>query len=760
MPYHDMYLALSPEAQTAFYMVVCYGLGQYQCRLDQFSNWLNNPVSGSSVSIRKDLCRFVLYDLRPLLKSVEQQLLKSSYEDTWDWLSESPGLNEEAAIEVLLQWLDSQTQLIAHFGGELEGDYEVEGEDAPEDSYQENSTLESLAYEVVNEDTVEIAPTPEPARNTPNDPRLAYAWNHSKEHRDWLQRCDELFQSRNIQAPLSFHDALTSGKKTEELQALIDMGVDNMSFGEHSSITWVRGLLYAVAGQWVDAEQCLRRLSFQQSDHPDLLAPDRLMVLLGSKNWSSASGFLQDLERKRPADSFTPNPEQSCRRLIGFNLFGLSIRAQRSFNEESNVFWPLAIDPDSHSRGLKSLQKFSGAGFARFLDAGTKKGRPYLVFESQGGSVLSESLVSVSSLFMSDVPAKLGKLANALHRFHEAGCVHGAIHRGSLEQVGYGSDLQWTCPCPGLNYHEILKDFNDENPGSLAQSIAPELRNGSTKHATIESDYFSFGHTVLDLLKECGEKSGPFIESLKRCIDAEPSTRREGFQALLGQGKDSSVLGNTGRSVVNVSVKLGPPKSSKKLNEALTTLLGILENPRNRDEACLLAGTKKAVDDALKVVKANGSKDLYKRLADRVPSESVLKVRRKMTFIPEGEIKNSAGKVVKVPGFLIEKQGRFNLRPKLGEARTTLQSQGLDFPTFRQWQRILDLRPAEFTLPKNRQEWLREKERRGRHLLGRAIAFHSARKDPWTWPYQTYWLPSHRPGTEITARGVIDLRGS
>ncbi|MDF1665553.1 MAG: hypothetical protein P1V97_27585, partial [Planctomycetota bacterium] len=493
MPYHDMYLALSPEAQTAFYMVVCYGLGQYQCRLDQFSNWLNNPVSGSSVTMRKDLCRFVLYDLRPLLKSVEQELLKSSYEDAWAWLSETPGLNEEAAIEVLLQWLDSQAELIAYFGGELEGDYEVEGEESQEEASPEAGSQDSLAYEVVREETVAI--TPEASRSAPDDPRLAYAWNHSEAHRDWLQRCDDLFQTLKITAPLSFHDALSGGKKASQLQALIDTGVDNMSFGEHSSITWVRGLLYAIAGQWVDAEQCLRRLSFQQADHPDLLAQDRLIVLLGSKNWSNASGFLQDLERKRPGDSFTPNPGQSCRRLLAFNLFGLSIRAQQSFNEESNVFWPAAIDVEAHKRGLKALRKFSGAGFARFIDSGNKKDRPYLVFESQGGSVLSESLVSVSSLFMNDVPEKIAKLANALNRFHQAGCVHGAIHRGSLEQVGYGSDLQWTGACPGLNYQALLDGLNEESLGTAGQSVAPELREGSISHTTIESDYFSFGFT-------------------------------------------------------------------------------------------------------------------------------------------------------------------------------------------------------------------------------------------------------------------------
>lgn len=749
MPYHDMYLALSPESQTAFYMIVCYGLGQFQCRLDQFSTWLNNPLSGAAVAQRKELCRFVLYDLRPLLKSVEQQLVSSSYEETWEWLSEEPGLNEEAAIEVLLQWLDTQGELIHTFEGELEGEYEVE-EDAPSGTD---------AYDVVDERTVEI--TPEPLSGaTPVDPRLAFAWNHSEDHREWLRRCDDLFQSHQVKAPFSLLDALAPAHKNSILQALIDTGMDKMSFGEHSSITWVRGLLFGLAGQWLDSEQCLRRLGLQQAEHSSLLAQDRLVSLLGSQNWSNASGFLQDLERKRPGDSFTPSSDESCRRLLSFNLFGLSLRTQRGFNEERNVLWPLCLDEERHEEGLRKIRKFSGDGFARLVDSGVKNQRRFLSFESQGGSVLSESLVSGSSVFMTDAAERISKIAEALHRFHEAGCVHGAIHRGSLEQVGYGNDLQWTGACPGIDYAALTSALS-ETSTDASQCLAPELRDGGAGAASKESDYFAFGVTLLGLLKEAGQDSSPTAEALKACSDPEPSKRKAAFLGLLGDKREASpISGLTGRSVTQVSVKLGPPKSAKKLNGALSTLLGILENPKDRDEACFLGTVKKSVEEALQIIKKSGSQELYQRLADRIPSDSVLKQRRKMIYIPQGQVKASSGKTVTVPPFLIESQGRFAIRPKLHDAKQTLRKQGLALPTLKQWLRILELRPSGFVLPKDQQEWIRETERRGRHSLARAIAFFPKTKDPWTWPYQTLWLPSHRPGPETSARGVIDLRGS
>jgi hypothetical protein len=752
MPYYDMYLALSPNAQTAFYIVACYGLGNFACDLSSVSDWLDQDLVGADEALRKEVCRFILYDLRPLHKSVEKQLAKSNYETAWTCLAESPGVNEEAAIEVLLNFFQALPGLIEYFHGDMDAQaedgeegYTVEQERPVEDEYTVEQDEES-SYEVLSGSQGEFA-----------DPRIKAAWDNSPDHRDWLERCGDVFATLSIQAPLQLIDAISAPARSHpHVDALIDMGMDKMSFGEDRSVTWVRGLLSAIAGQWVDAEQCLRRLSPQSSEDQAQLSKDRFVALLGSKNWSSASSYLQELE-KSPDHSYTPGAEYSCRRLLSFNLFGLTLRLQKGFNEDFNVVWPLCVDGDEFVKRTGQLQRFGGSGISSLKAVGDKNGDPYLIYESQGGSLLNESLVSLSSLFMTEATFTVGKLARALNRLHDSGAIHGAIHRGSLEQLGYGGELRWTGACPGIDYRQLLGDLSARGPVKNIDMIAPELRDRD-RFATIDSDRYGFGRTLLDLLKEANQGSGDLIEQLKACAADDPKERRRGFHALI-KSTDKE-LEDSNRTVLEVSVKIGPPSNPKRLNEALKTVLGILETPKDRDEACLLGQSKKRIEDAMKVVKTYGSKGLHGRLLKKIPSAVDLKLRRSMIFIDAGTMKGPDGRVTAVAPFLIESQGRFAGLKKLTETRCNLDSKGLRLPTLQQWLRILDEKPQNFRLSNNQHEWIREKQRRGRHVLGRAICFEKRGRNFWTWPFQTYWLPGHRPGAQVSGRGVIDLRGS
>lgn len=166
----------------------------------------------------------------------------------------------------------------------------------------------------------------------------------------------------------------------------------------------------------------------------------------------------------------------------------------------------------------------------RIFEHGFQDGRekPYVVFEYVKGSTLKEALAVPKPL---DLPKRLDmirQLASAIAKMHESSIVHGDLTPDNILVDEYNGDVKLIeFGISSLLKYEARKTC--ENPGLNPSYMSPETLSGSLDRPDIQSDVFSLGSVIYEIL--AGHPPFLHLEGHEESAIAEAKPRKPALES-------------------------------------------------------------------------------------------------------------------------------------------------------------------------------------------------------------------------------------